>query len=88
MNKKQGMINIYYMRKNINVRALMRSDGEILPLEIEWEDGRRFAIDRVLEIKKVASTKGGGKGLRYTCRILGQQRYLFLDEHFWFIEID
>jgi len=78
----------YIMRKNISVRALMRSDGVVLPLEIEWEDGRKFAIDRVLDIKKVASTKGGGKGTRYTCRILGQQRFLFLDEYLWFIEVD
>ena len=66
----------------------MRSDGVVLPLEIEWEDGRKFAIDRILDIKKVASTKGGGKGIRYACRILGQQRFLFLDEYLWFIEVD
>ena len=76
------------MRKNISVRALMRSDGTVLPLEIEWDDGRKFVIDRVLDIRKAASTKGGGKGLRYTCRILGKQRYLFLDEYFWFVEVD
>ena len=76
------------MRKNISVRALMRSNGTVLPLEIEWDDGRKFVIDRVLDIRKAASTKGGGKGLRYTCRILGHQRYLFLDEYFWFVEVD
>ena len=76
------------MRKNISVRALMRSDGTVLPLEIEWDNGRRFVIDRVLDIRKAASTKGGGKGLRYTCRILGKQRYLFLDEYFWFVEVE
>ena len=76
------------MRKNISVRALMRSDGTVLPLEIEWDDGRKFVIDRVLDIRKAASTKGGGKGFRYTCRILGKQRYLFLDEYFWFVEVD
>ena len=75
------------MRKNISVRALFKQDGKVLPLEIEWDDGRRFAIDRVLDIRKCASTKGGGKGLRYTCIIKGQQRYLFLDEYFWFIEV-
>ena len=76
------------MRKNVSVRALMRSDGTVLPLEIEWDDGRKFVIDRVLDIRKAASTKGGGKGLRYTCRILGHQRYLFLDEYFWFVEVE
>ena len=76
------------MRKNISVRALMRSDGTVLPLEIEWDDGCRFVIDRVLDIRKAASTKGGGKGLRYTCRILGKQRYLFLDEYLWVVDVE
>ena len=75
------------MRKNVSVRALMRCDGKVIPLEIEWEDGRKFVIDKVLDIRKCASTKGGGKGTRYTCRIAGQQKYLFLDENFWFVEI-
>ena len=77
----------YYMRKNISVRALMRIDGKVIPLEIEWEDGRIYVIDKVLDIRKAASTKGGGKGMRYTCKILNQQRYLFLDEYFWFVEV-
>ena len=76
------------MRKNVSVHALMREDGTVLPLEIEWEDGRRFVIDKVLDIRKCASTKGGGKGLRYTCTISGKQKFLFLDEYFWFVEIN
>ena len=76
------------MRKNICVKALMRTDGVVLPLEIEWEDGRTFEIDRVLDIRKVASTKGGGKGIRYNCRIAGKQRHLFLDEYYWFVEVE
>lgn len=65
----------------------MRYDGKVIPLEIEWEDGRLFAVDKVLETRKVASTKGGGKGLRYTCRILGKEKYLFLDDYLWWVEI-
>lgn len=65
----------------------MQLDGKVIPLEIEWEDGRIFVIDKILDMRKVASTKGGGKGLRYTCRILGKEKYLFLDEYFWWVEI-
>lgn len=75
------------MRKNITVIAKMQDNGIVLPLKIIWEDGRTFDIDRVLETRKIASTKGGGKGLRYKCRILGQEKFLWLDEYFWFVEM-
>lgn len=75
------------MRKDITVLALMKKEGKVLPEKIYWEDGRIFDIDRVLDIRKAASTRGGGKGTRYLCRILGKERYLFFDELIWFVEI-
>lgn len=75
------------MRKNITVIAKMNEYGNVTPLQIIWSDGRIFEIDKILDVRKKASTKGGGKGLRYTCRILGQERFLWLDEYFWFVEI-
>jgi len=65
----------------------MLSTGNIVPVEIVWEDGRKFKIDKILDKQKCAGLKGGGKGLRYTVRILGEERYLFLDEYVWFVEI-
>ena len=35
---------------------------------------------------KAAALKAGGCGIRYTCRIRGQQTYLFLDGDRWFVE--
>ena len=75
------------MRKNITVIAKMQDDGKIIPLTILWENGKAFNIDKVLDIRKKASTKGGGKGLRYTCKILGQERFLWLDDNIWFVEV-
>lgn len=75
------------MRKNITVIAKMQENGKIIPLSIHWQDGRIFEIDKVLDIRKKASTKGGGKGLRYTCKILNQERFLWLDDYVWFVEI-
>ena len=65
----------------------MRSDGNVVPLEIIWEDKRKILIDRVLDKRKAASTRGGGMGIRYSIRIGNNQRYLFLDEYLWFVEI-
>ena len=65
----------------------MKSDGKVLPQKLFWDDGREFCIDKVLDIRPRASTKGGGMGLRYLCRIRGCERYLFLDNNIWFVEI-
>ena len=75
------------MRKNITMIAKMQDDGKIIPLTIMWENGKTFNIDKVLDVRKKASTKGGGKGLRYTCKILGQERFLWLDDNIWFVEV-
>lgn len=75
------------MRKNVTVLARMVLNGNIIPLEIVWEDGRRFKIDKVIDKTRRASTKGGGMGIRYTVKIGEYERYLFLDEYVWFIEI-
>ena len=75
-----------YQKAYVSVIAQFGREGKILPLQIEWEDGRVFCVDRVLEIRPAASLKAGGHGLRYTCRIAGRQTYLFLEENRWFVE--
>lgn len=75
------------MRKNITVIAKMQDNNMVIPLSILWENGKSYEIDRVLDIRKKASTKGGGMGLRYTCLIKNQERYLWLDEYLWFVEV-
>ena len=61
-------------------------EGNIRPLMVEWEDGRRFEVDRLLDVRRAASTKAGGQGMRYTVRILGHETYLFEDEGRWLVE--
>ncbi|MBR2909901.1 MAG: hypothetical protein IKC11_06150 [Clostridia bacterium] len=75
------------MIKYISVIAKMSSTGKVSPLSIIWEDGREFSIDKIIDCRPKASTKGGGKGLRYTVKIKGQEKYLFLNEYLWFIEL-
>jgi len=50
------------------------------------DDGRRFEVDRVLDVTKAASLKAGGRGTRYKCRIRGKEIYLFFDDEKWFVE--
>lgn len=75
------------MRKDVSVIASMQPNGVVIPQILIWENGKKYAIDKVLDIRKKASTKGGGMGLRYTCRFGNHERYLWLDGYVWFIEV-
>ena len=56
----------------LNIIVQHLPDGKAIPKTIIWEDGRRFSIDRILDIRKAAALKCGGVGIRYICRINGQ----------------
>ncbi len=70
----------------VEVTATFTPEGRVMPETVRWEDGTVYHIDRVLDIRPAASRKVGGCGLRYTCRIRGQQAYLYLEEDRWFVE--
>lgn len=72
----------------INVEVVAKYDlcGYVKPLSILWEDGRKFNIDRIIDVRQAASLKSGGCGIRYTVSILNKIRYLFLEENVWFVE--
>jgi len=74
------------IKQYISVTATFDADGNIIPLYINWDDGRRFEIDRITDVRYAASLKAGGAGIRYTCRIKSQDKYLYLEENRWFIE--
>ncbi len=74
------------MKINLEVIAKFDTNGNIRPVSIVWEDGRVFEIDRILDIRKAASLKAGGLGMRYICRICGKTVVLFNDENHWFME--
>lgn len=73
-------------KKYVEVIVKYNTDGKMTPLSIIWEDGRTYEIDKVMDCIRAASMKAGGQGMRYTCRIQGQQRYLFFDDTRWFVE--
>lgn len=70
----------------VEVTATFKEDGRLIPLAIVWEDGRRFAVDRVADIRPAASLKAGGCGVRYTCVVCGKPAYLYFEEDRWFME--
>ena len=63
----------------VAVKADFSESGQLIPREITWEDGTRYEIDRVTDIRQAAAMKAGGQGDRYTVSIGGKQSYLFFE---------
>ena len=63
----------------VAVRAEFAEDGTMFPREITWEDGEKYEIDRVLDIRQAPALKAGGQGDRYTIIVHGIQSYLFFE---------
>lgn len=51
-----------------------------------WDDGRRFEIDRVVDVRRAASLKVGGQGVRYIIEVGGTRTYLYYEGPAWFVE--
>ena len=75
-----------YRKVYVNVMCKYTAEGDVIPLRIKWPDGRVFEIEKILDIRKAASHIVGGQGYRFTCRIHGKEKYLFLEESKWFME--
>ncbi len=63
----------------VAVDVSFNAEGNMLPRAIVWEDGQRYAIDKVKQIRPARAAKAGGQGDRYTILVNGQIRYLFFE---------
>jgi len=70
----------------VKVEALFYPDGQLYPQAFWWESGRRYSVDKVLDVRRAVSLKAGGMGIRYTCLVHGHQTCLFFEEDRWFLE--
>ena len=70
----------------VEVTAIFDTEGGIHPVSFIWEDGERYEIVKVVDIRRKASTRAGGFGDRYTVIINNRERYIFMDENRWYIE--
>ena len=75
-----------YRRVYVKVVVEYSQEGAMKPLVVEWEDGRRFEVDRLLDVRRAASTKAGGQGMRYVCQAQDRQIRLFFENPCWFVE--
>ncbi len=72
-------MNASALKVYVPVEVQFRSDGVMLPRMITWEDGTKYEIDRVTDIRQAAAMRAGGQGDRYTVLINGKQSYLFFE---------
>lgn len=73
-------------KKYVKVASVTDEDGRITPTAIEWEDGRTYEIDQVLDVRQAASLKVGGTGVRYCIRIGNAKTFLYHEDPRWFVE--
>lgn len=85
---KEYMSNDYKVYVEVNADYL--KNGEIVPRSFIWEDGSRYEVDKIIEVRPAASLKAGGAGLRYTVRVQFRETFMFLEEERgvskWFME--
>lgn len=76
------------MSRKVYVKVLSETDeeGNISPIEITWEDGRSYIIDKVTDIRRAYAGKVGGTAMRYSVRIAGKDTYIFKEDGKWFVE--
>ena len=71
----------------VDVTARFTNDGRLIPTSVIWTDGHVYDIQRVTDVRRAASLKAGGVGMRYTCVIDGKDMHLFYeDNNLWFVE--
>lgn len=64
-------------RINLDVLVEHKANGKVLPRTILWPDGRRFEIDKILDIRQAPALKTGGFA-HVICVLFAEDNALFL----------
>ncbi len=75
------MENRQSLKVYVRVTVAFDEEGRMLPRQIIWEDGTRYPIDKITEIRQAAAMKAGGQGDRYTVWIGGKRSFLFFERN-------
>lgn len=68
----------------IGVSCIVDTDGIMMPYRVNWPDGRKWEIERVLHTCR--SPDMSFTGIRYTVLICGMEKYLYRDdENRWYV---
>ena len=77
-----------YEKVYVGVIAKFDIEGGLKPVQILWQDGQRFVIDRVKYIERAPSKTGGILTKRYTVIVEGFEKQLYYESRLerWFVE--
>lgn len=88
--------NVIPMKKIfVSVKVVFDSDGVMTPRTVIWGDGRRFEIDRIVDVTYTDARRTGAPGQRYRIRIGGRESFLYFEKGtiahpsspgIWFVE--
>jgi hypothetical protein len=70
----------------VRVEAWFSEDGAVHPTCIIWNDGSRYPVQRVLDVRPGVSLFTNSAGMRYTVRIGSRVTYLYQAGTRWFVE--
>ena len=71
----------------VSVTAEFTKEGKLVPKSFVWKNGHVYDIQKVTDVRRAASLRAGGAGLRYTCIVDGRESHLFYEENnLWFVE--
>lgn len=73
-------------KRYVEVVVDISAEGVVTPLDIVWDTGVHYHVDRVLDRRQAHSLKTGGTGIRYTVRVGGTETYLWCEGERWFVE--
>ncbi len=77
-----NQFNVY-----VNVNAQFTESGEVIPKSIIWTDGVTYEINRIIDVRRAACLRAGGRGIRFTCIIDGNEKHLYYEDgKKWFVE--
>lgn len=74
------------VKRYVSVTVRVDEDGHNRPLSLQWYDGRTYAIDEVLSVRRASSRRVGGDGICYTVRIGDSKKLLYFEDPRWFVE--
>lgn len=72
-------------RKYVPVVVRFDTEGQMRPMLIEFDEERKYTVDKILDVRRAACQSAGGVGDRYTCLIGGRESYLWFEKGKWFV---
>ena len=78
-----------YKKVCVGVIAFFPKRGGIRPVEVVWEDGRKFFVESVRAVGRSAPHIHSILPERYICTIGGRERNLYFEQEKrrWFVEV-